>query len=95
MSKNPRRAKSARRDEADEPHTGFVQVICPKWGKLGVEKVCIFALPKARSSALAIVESALRALEDVEKVLRLIMSWLGKLGPPCPPSVRPNDTCYD
>ena len=62
------RCATARRYESHDLIACFVEVIGPNgtW----VEKGGTFAFPKAPPSALAIADSALRALQDVEKVLR-------------------------
>ena len=62
------RCATARRYESHDLIACFVEVIGPNgtW----VEKGGTFAFPKTPPSALAIADRALRALQDVEKVLR-------------------------
>jgi len=62
------RCATARRYQAHDLIACFVEVIGPNG--MWVEKGSTFAFPKAPPSALAVADSALRALRDVEQVLR-------------------------
>jgi Xaa-Pro aminopeptidase len=62
------RCATARRYEPDDLIACFVEIIGPNgtW----VEKGSTFAFPKAPASSLAIADSAMKALQDVERTLK-------------------------